>query len=330
VSRHPLSVTVVIPTKNRRHLLQEALNSVYLQSKPVAQCVVVNDGSQDDTSAFLDALVRPGLVGVSVDESVGRSKARNLGLDRVSTETVLFLDDDDKLEPNGVENLLKALTNHHAAACAVGGRVVFDESGRCRRIPSARHIFVQPVWPEVLAGWYAVSGQCLFRTDLVRQVGGWDEALSFAEDQDLLLRTSRLGSAVLIPEIVLGNRIHGSNRNPPVEAVERAIRDRYVAQLDETERRMAERFVTARDALSAASEAYRRSDYREALRWLDAAMMEAPDLAGSPIVGRGLSVLRLKYRVGAVLGRRLSLIAKQAGRSIRRIARLDPGKRVAS
>ena len=193
------SVSVVIPTRNRRHLLEEALQSVLRQTVAVHECIIVNDGSADETREFLDRVDGPGIVVVSLGKSLGRCAARNLGLQRASGDLVLFLDDDDVLERTAIEVLSAALLEHAEAIGAIGGRTLFDGQARRRRIRCTRAAAVRYVGPEVLAGWYAVPGQCLFRTHVVQRVGGWDEELRVAEDQDLLLRTDRQGPVVLDP-----------------------------------------------------------------------------------------------------------------------------------
>jgi glycosyltransferase involved in cell wall biosynthesis len=316
---------VVIPTRNRRLLLEEAVQSVRRQTVAVRECIIVNDGSVDDTREFLDSVEGPGMVVASVRTSLGHCAARNLGLQRASGDLVLFLDDDDMLERTAIEVLSGALLEHSEAIGAIGGRTIFDGQARRRRIRCTRAAAVRYVGPEVLAGWYAVPGQCLFRTHMLQRVGGWDEELRVAEDQDLLLRLDRHGPVVLIRDLVLGNRAHGSNRHPPAGAVERAIRDRYVAQLEGTNHRMAERFMVAGEELAAANEAYRRGDYRSALTSARTAMATAPQLSDSPTIGPHLNMLMRRYRAGALLGPRLSSIAKGIGRSVRHVARRDPG-----
>ena len=51
-------VSVVIPTKNRANLLRETLTSVRAQTYPHWEAVVVDDGSEDDTVAYVEGLSR--------------------------------------------------------------------------------------------------------------------------------------------------------------------------------------------------------------------------------------------------------------------------------
>jgi glycosyltransferase involved in cell wall biosynthesis len=319
-----ISTSVVIPTRNRRRLLQIAIASIRGQEVAARECIVVNDGSEDDTHRFLRTIEGPGLLVHSVSRSVGRSAARNIGLQCASSDAVLFLDDDDVLEPTAIGVLSNALRNNPAAICAIGGRIDFDSAGHRRRVACTHSAAVRHVWPEVLAGWYAVPGQCLFRTLALRSVGGWDEQLSVAEDQDLLLRTSRLGPTVLLRDTVLGYRIHGPGRHPPAERIERDIRERYLNGLDYREQVAARPFVTAWEQLTAAGDEYRCGEYQAAVVSLRAATTAAPNRLDSPIPSRYLGLMSMTCRAGAMLGTRLSLVARRIGRFVRKSARRDP------
>ncbi len=97
------SVSVVIPTRGRRRLLQATLASVTAQSRADWEAVIVDDRSTDDTPPFLaaaaaaDARVRP----MSVDPTAtGANVARNRGLAAARGRYVVFLDSDDLLEPD--------------------------------------------------------------------------------------------------------------------------------------------------------------------------------------------------------------------------------------
>jgi hypothetical protein len=229
----------------------------------------------------------------------------------------------DMHERTAIEVLSGALPEYSEAIGAIAGRTLFDRQARHHRIRCTPAAAVGRVGPEVLVGWYAVPGQCLFRRHVVQRVG-WDEELRVAGSGPRL-RTDRQGPVVLIRDLVLGNRAHGSNRNPSANAVESAIRDLYVAQLEGTDHR-AERLMVAGGELAAANEACRRGDYRSALTSARTAITRAPELGDSPMIGIRLNTLTRRYRAGALLGPRLASIAKRIGRSVRYVARRDPGR----
>ena len=111
------SISVVITTFNSAHFVASAVSSVRNQSHPTIDLLAVDNNSTDSTLEVLRELEIP-----FVTESIqGAGAARNRGLHEVNTETVLFLDSDDTLQPLAIENLVSLL--NETGADAVYGRI---------------------------------------------------------------------------------------------------------------------------------------------------------------------------------------------------------------
>ncbi len=102
-----ITLAVLIPTKNRRALLERALKSVFDQTTPPSEIVVVNDGSSDGTKEFLEnlKLTHSNLKVLNRGESGGVNTARNQGIKEAVSEWVAFLDDDDEFVPEAVATM---------------------------------------------------------------------------------------------------------------------------------------------------------------------------------------------------------------------------------
>lgn len=102
-------LSILIPTKNRKKLLERALNSVCNQSVLADEVIVVNDGSNDDTKIFIESFVKlnPQLNIVFIDkpESGGVNTARNQGLNIAKSDWVAFLDDDDEFLSDAIQKI---------------------------------------------------------------------------------------------------------------------------------------------------------------------------------------------------------------------------------
>jgi len=106
-------VSVVLPTRDRPELAEAALRSVLLQTRPVTQIVVVDDGSRDPAAVARLAGLSPVVELVRHDEPCGPGAARNTGLARARGEVLLFLDDDDLIHPRLIEDGLATLAARH-------------------------------------------------------------------------------------------------------------------------------------------------------------------------------------------------------------------------
>ena len=110
------SVSVVVPTYNRAHLINRALQSVVSQTYVPLDLIVVEDGSSDDTCERV-GIEYPQATLLS-QSNRGGSAARNRGVSVAQGDWVAFLDSDDVWCESKIEQQLKALANEpHSRIC---------------------------------------------------------------------------------------------------------------------------------------------------------------------------------------------------------------------
>ena len=108
-------VSVIIPVFNVRPYLVEALDSVLYQTYTKLEIIVIDDGSTDGSGKICDEYAeRDARVFVIHQENKGLSTARNVGLDRMSGEAVVFLDPDDAYHPDFVKDMMDAMIREKA------------------------------------------------------------------------------------------------------------------------------------------------------------------------------------------------------------------------
>ncbi len=92
------AIAVIIPVYNGARYLQETLNSVFLQTRPADEIIVINDGSTDGTAGLLKKLDRNNMR-VIHQENAGAAAARNRGIEQSDAGLITFLDADDLWYP---------------------------------------------------------------------------------------------------------------------------------------------------------------------------------------------------------------------------------------
>ena len=104
----PPTVSVIIPTYNRKDLLRETIDSLVQQSYPSDrfEVIVVDDGSTDGTSAIAEQ-VFPFILRYFRQSNQGDAAARNLGARQSQADFLVFLDDDILLEPDYLTHLIQ-------------------------------------------------------------------------------------------------------------------------------------------------------------------------------------------------------------------------------
>ena len=296
------AAAVVIPTRNRRLSLERAIQSVRSQTLSDWELVVVDDASTDETTVFLGDLDDPRIRVERLDEQGERSVARNRGMALLSAPSVLFLDDDDELVPSSLEILSQALVRH-PSACAAVGAAIHDVDGVRRRQSFPKRPHVLDVRLELLAGWVGLGGQSLMRTEHVRDIGGWRDGLSVAEDQELWLRLCDRGRVAIVPDAVLIHRPHGLEGDASdFRDVERGVVAAHLTATSAGDART-RRAAQAREHLRDADISFQQGSYRFALGATIRGIARAPFLLSSPLVGPTIAKGLLNAVVAGALPR---------------------------
>lgn len=90
-------ISVIIPTYNRGHLIERAINSVLRQTYKKIEIIVVDDCSTDGTEEVMRQYTNNNKIKyVKLDKNSGACKARNTGIKVASGNVIAFLDSDDE------------------------------------------------------------------------------------------------------------------------------------------------------------------------------------------------------------------------------------------
>lgn len=101
-------VSIILPVYNALNCLHRCLDSILHQSYSTFELIIVDDGSQDGSSGICDSYAKKdNRIIVFHQKNSGVSCARNKGLDIAQYENILFIDSDDYLQPNYIEELVK-------------------------------------------------------------------------------------------------------------------------------------------------------------------------------------------------------------------------------
>jgi GT2 family glycosyltransferase len=203
----PKTVSVVIPTADRKAILLETLASVLRQTVMPAEVLIVDNGRE---ATVLDDL--PDYVSVvRTAPRIGPSAARNAGAKAARSEVVAFLDDDDLWLPDYLERILERFTETRADA--VVGQLMRKRQGS---VPMAYKLF--PEEPErqrrVFLRNPGFGGQNLaVNRSVFLELGGFDETMPASEDRDLAARLLLAGKCIAVaPQAVAILCDHGGGR----------------------------------------------------------------------------------------------------------------------
>jgi glycosyltransferase involved in cell wall biosynthesis len=196
-------VTVVVPAYNAERYLAEAIASVLSQTLLPAEIIVVDDGSVDGTVGVAERFAPR--VHCERQRHAGPGAARNRGVQLARGEYLAFLDADDVWPADKLEIQMRTLCAAPAPD-AVFGRVTQFLSPDLPAAQAARFDCVIEARPARLAGTMLMSRETFAR------VGWFSEELQLGEFIDWYARATERGIRdVIVPEVVLRRRIHGTN-----------------------------------------------------------------------------------------------------------------------
>jgi glycosyltransferase involved in cell wall biosynthesis len=209
----PRLVSAVIPAYNYARFVCRAVDSVLAQTYPSLECIVVNDGSTDDT---LDVLAPYNdRIRIITQKNAGLAAARNTGVRSAHGEFVAFLDADDWWKPEKIAKQV-ALAEKRPELGAIGttwervdgslkhlavkvpGRPTDDRAANVRGIACR-------------TTWLGGSGSgVMARRNVFEEVGLFDESMRAAEDVDMWLRIAQRYPIANVEELLTTLCWHGT------------------------------------------------------------------------------------------------------------------------
>lgn len=127
-------ISVIVPAYNAEKWIAECIASVFAQSYPNIELIIINDGSNDGTFGIAEKeSVGRDNVKIIHTENCGVSSARNIGIEAAQGEYITFLDADDLLMPNALSVLYDLLTEND---CGIAIAQKVNEKSDGRQIPN--------------------------------------------------------------------------------------------------------------------------------------------------------------------------------------------------
>lgn len=211
-------VSAILPVYNGAAFLRDAIDSVLAQSYQPVECIVVDDGSTDESPAI--AAEYGARVRLVQQPNLRVAAARNNGAVAAQGELLAFLDADDVWDRDRLLRQWRALEGRPEMGAAVCATQMVDRDLRPTRVveqPPDLTLEDMLLWR---ADVVSTSSNLLIRRSLFEEVGGFDTELTASEDWMMTFALVARGELIAIPEPLVLYRVHGSNWSLSVEAIE--------------------------------------------------------------------------------------------------------------
>ena len=187
----PPKVSILIPCYNAARYVGETLESVFRQTWPELEAIVVDDGSTDGSASVIRTFARSNLQLIE-QPNRGQTAALNLCCARMTGDFVQYLDADDLLHPEKIARQMERLQ-------AAPDGIASAEWGRFQWSAEEARFAAEPVWRDLApVDWLALSraegrgmmfpALWLIPATIVRAIGPWREDLTLNNDAEYFTR----------------------------------------------------------------------------------------------------------------------------------------------
>lgn len=210
-----MTCCAIVPTFNRAHLIGRTLESLLAQTVPLAQIIVVNDGSTDSTEQAVQAY--GSRITYLAKKNGGKSSAINLAFRHLhpGIEFIWIFDDDDIAFPDALERHLAALaapgvgfsySSYIAATGNPDGSITPVRDVRTPRVEPDRFL------SELLIANFVPHPSLVVRRTVQEKAGLYDEGMVRSQDFDMILRIARIADPAWVDGPTYYRRYHDGLR----------------------------------------------------------------------------------------------------------------------
>lgn len=206
-------VSAIITTHNRKELLKRAIESVFAQTYPNIELVVVDDHSDDGTSEICKDS-RINYIFIPKEESHGGNYARNLGIKASHGKYCAFLDDDDYWLPEKIEKQVHLIQEKDCELVHCGRRLEYIRPNGIEykdTVPDERR--AGDMSTRILSTICTTTTCMLVSRQALFDIGLFDEDLRFWQEYEISIRLAQRKAFYFVKEPLCVYRIDENDRN---------------------------------------------------------------------------------------------------------------------
>ena len=192
-------ISVIISTKNRNDLLNQAVDSVINQTYNNWELYIINDSKEEIILKTTDPRIN-----IEINKRTsGANGARNTGINLSSGEFIAFLDDDDTWEQNKLAKQLKIMKNTDVILSYTGKKIIYKKHKIEKEKYSYKKTFINPFITLQLHNYIGTTSSIMIKSEVLKTQIKFDEKINILQDYDLYIQLSKIGKFYGIPESLI-------------------------------------------------------------------------------------------------------------------------------
>ena len=213
-------LSVIIPTYNGQKYLAATLDSVVIQQDNNLECIVIDDGSTDNTVAIAESYQDKLPLRIIQRQQGNWVANTNYGMSIAQGTYVCFLHQDDRWQPGRLAAMKSAIARYPQASLYLHPSLFIAPNGERLGVwhcplgkeKSSRAIAPKKMVEKLLVQNFIAIPAPIFKRQLALEKGGMDEALWYTADWDFWLKLAASGDTVYCPEALAAFRVHGDSQ----------------------------------------------------------------------------------------------------------------------
>jgi len=235
-------VTIIVPSFNQGRFIRETLDSILTQDYRPIEVLVIDGASTDQTVEVLESFAGVSELKWWSEPDRGVADAVNKGIARAQGSIIGIQSSDDLYLPGAISAAAEFTQAHRDIALVYGDVELIDEHSAVIGRDGLDAFDLKHYLGRFT---YIPQPSAFFRREVIEQVGGWREEVSYAADTDLWMRIAVRHGVARLDRLMARYRYHADQRDTQKAKIardwEKMIRDLLAANdLDSSTRRFAE------------------------------------------------------------------------------------------
>lgn len=204
----PNKISVIMSVYNGSRYLQEAVNSILVQTFNDFEFLIIDDGSTDDTWEILSKYAaKDSRIKLSKNiTNIGLTQSLNKLLKLVQGDYIARMDADDVSLPIRFEKQVKTLEENLDIVLVSSELEYINSEGQAIGRSQRSDIPKVVAWNLLFYNHVGGHSQVMFRKEIIKKLGGYSADFRYAQDYELWLRLIKLGDCMILPEVLLQYR----------------------------------------------------------------------------------------------------------------------------
>ncbi len=206
-------ISVVLPVYNAERYVFQAIESILNQTYKDFEFIIIDDGSTDHSVDIIRSFHDPRIIFFQNQDNRGLIYTLNRGIQSAKGKYIARMDADDISMAHRFQQQVSFLEMHPEIGVVGSGYLPIDENNIAVRPPVYLSEYPLTVKWSILIGNPLAHPSTIYRTDLARQLGGYDKHFTYAEDYEFWIRMAEITNICSIKDVLIRYRVRDNDYN---------------------------------------------------------------------------------------------------------------------